>query len=275
MRTKRTTSIGVFDSGFGGLAILKEIVKKLPNYSYVYFGDTARAPYGDRSMDSVYKFTKQAVDFLFKHDCELVILACNTASAEALRKIQQHYLPKKYPKRRVLGVIVPALEEAAIKTKNNRIGVLATTGTVHSGTFPRELHLRNPKIKIFQQATPLLVPIVENGMHRDISTQLILKRYLAPLLKKNIDTLILGCTHYEHLELEIKKIIGKKIRIISEGKVVARKLKEYLSRHPEIESRLLFRKKRTFYTTDLSDKFCTLGSEFFGSHITPQKTILK
>lgn len=155
--------IGVFDSGFGGLAILKEIVKKLPQYDYLYLGDTARMPYGSRSQEVIYNFTEQAVDFLFKRGCSLVILACNTASSEALRKIQQGYLKNNYPKRRVLGVVIPAAQAAVEITKNNRVGVMATEGTVNSHSFEKEIKKLNPKIKVFQQGCPLLVPIVEAG----------------------------------------------------------------------------------------------------------------
>ncbi|MEY4747056.1 MAG: hypothetical protein RLZZ416_105 [Candidatus Parcubacteria bacterium] len=267
----RVKAIGMFDSGFGGLSVLREVVKVLPQYDYMYLGDNARTPYGTRSSDLVYEFTKQAVDFLFSRRCDLVILACNTASADALRKIQQEYLPKKYPRKRVLGVIVPALEEAIEATKNNRVGVLATEGTVVSKTFPREMKLRAPKIRVFQQAAPLLVPLVEAGERKTPAAKPILENYIRPLLKKNIDTLILGCTHYGHLEKEIKRIVGKKIRLVSEGPVVARKLNLYLERHPEIESRLTRGKRRTFYTTDLSERFKRLGAVFFGTAIRPQK----
>ena len=163
MANTKKNFIGVFDSGFGGLAILKEIVKKMPDYNYIYLGDTARTPYGTRSQETVYKFTEQAVDFLFKKGCWLIILACNTASAEALRAIQRNYLPRKYPNKRVLGVIIPVSEKASVKTIGNKIGVIATNGTVKSNAFKRELQKLNPKIKVSQQAAPLLVSLVEAG----------------------------------------------------------------------------------------------------------------
>ncbi len=272
---QRTKSIGVFDSGFGGLAILKEVVKQLPDYHYVYLGDNARSPYGSRSMETVYKFSTQAVDFLFAHDCELIIFACNTASADALRRIQQTYLPKKYPSKRILGVVVPALEEALERTRNNRVGVLATEGSVASGAFSRELHKMNSKIKTFQQPAPLLVPLIEAGEHRSRAAQLILKNYLAPLLRKNIDTLILGCTHYGHLERQIKCLMGKRVQVVSEGSVVARKLADYLERHQEIESKLFRRPRIDFYSTDLSERFQRLGAVFFGKPIRTQKVELE
>ena len=261
-------AIGIFDSGFGGLEILREIVKKLPQYDYIYLGDTARLPYGTRSQEVVYNFTEQAVDFLFKKGCQMIILACNTASSEALRRIQKEYLPKHYPERRVLGVIIPAAEAAAGGTN---IGVIATEGSVASGTFERELKKINPQIEIFQQACPLLVPIIEAGEESSQIGEMALRKYLSPLLEKNIDTLILGCTHYGLLEPKIREIIGEKINIISEGKIVAQKLEDYLKRHPEIENFLTKNSKVDFLTTDLSDKFITLGSKFFGRPIRAEK----
>ena len=250
---------------------MREIVRKLPRYNYIYLGDTARSPYGARSQETVYKFTEQAVDFLFKKGCWLIILACNTASSEALRKIQQKYLPENYPGRKVLGVVIPASEEAVAKTTGSRIGVIATNGTIKSNAFKRELQKLNPKIKVFQQAAPLLVPLVEAGEHDSKITDLILRGYLRSLLKNKINTLILGCTHYGILEKRIKKIVGKKVKIIAEGKVVAGKLSDYLKRHPEIEVKIAKKSKRVFYTTDLTDNFSVLGSRFFGGKIRPKK----
>lgn len=272
--SQRENFIGVFDSGFGGLDILREIVKKMPDYNYMYLGDTARTPYGTRSQEVVYKFTEQAVDFLFKKRCQLVILACNTASSEALRKIQREYLPKKYPDRKILGVVIPASEDASVKTFNNKIGVIATSGTVKSDAFKFELKKLNPKIRVFQQATPLLVPLVEAGEHNSLAADLILKNYLRPLLKNKIDTLVLGCTHYGILEKKIKKIVGKSVKVITEGKIVAEKLKDYLKRHPEIENKISKNSKKIFYTTDLTDNFSVLGSKFFGRKIKAEKVQL-
>ena len=271
----KKSSIGVFDSGFGGLEILREIVKESPQYDYIYLGDTARAPYGNRSQEQIYDFTKQAVDFLFNRDCYLIILACNTASSEALRKIQREYLPKYYPERRVLGVIIPAVESATEITKNNRVGVMATNSAVDSNAFEKELKKINSQIQVFQQSCPLLVPIVEEGKQDSVSTKTILKNYLESLVKKNIDTLILGCTHYGFLENQIKEIIGNKIRIVSEGKIIAEKLKDYLTRHSEIKNILAKNSKIEFLTTDLSDKFKDIGTKFFGRPINPKKISLQ
>lgn len=270
MKTSKK-AIGIFDSGFGGLTITKSILKELPEYDFVYLGDTARVPYGNRSRDVIYEFTKQAVDFLFINNCELVILACNTASSEALRKIQQEYLSKNYPNKRVLGVVIPASEYAAEKTKNGKVGVIATEGTVKSGAFKRELRKQNPKIKVFQNACPLLVPIIESGEQNSEVADIMLKKYLKPLLAKDVDTLILGCTHYGILESKIKKLIGEKVTVISEANVVAKKLKDYLKRHPEIDKKLSKKSKQIFYSTDVTENFSTLGSKFIGRKIKTKK----
>ncbi|MBI4653128.1 glutamate racemase [Candidatus Kuenenbacteria bacterium] len=266
--------IGVFDSGFGGINTLRKIVKELPVYSYFYLGDTARAPYGTHSKEIVYEFAKQAVDFMFVNNCEFIIFACNTASSDALRKIQQEYLPKRYPNKRVLGVVIPAVEEAIVKSRNKKIGIIATEGTVQSGVFIKELVKIEPKIKVFQNPCPLLVPIVEEGEQNSKATKIILENYLKPLKNKGIDTLILGCTHYGILENQIRKIIVSNITIISEAKVVPKKLKDYLKKHPEIERKLEKNGVVHFYSTDLTNKFTSLGSKFFGKKIKVQKVSL-
>ncbi|MCG2690001.1 glutamate racemase [Candidatus Parcubacteria bacterium] len=267
-------SIGVFDSGFGGLAVFKEISKALPQYNHIYLGDTANCPYGNRSQTQIYQFTQQAVDFLFSQNCFLVILACNTASSEALRKIQQEYLSKAYPNRRVLGVVVPACEEAALLTKNRKIGVIATKATVSSLAFKRELTKLNPKIKVFQQACPLLVPLVEQGKHNASETKKLLQRYLSPLLKEKVDTLILGCTHYGLLEKQIKQIVGNEVKVVSEGSIIANKLKDYLLRHPEVKSQLKKSRQVHFLTTGKISKFKDIGSLFYKKLISPKQISL-
>lgn len=262
--------VGIFDSGFGGLHVLRSIVKALPRYDYVYLGDTARAPYGDRPQETIYKYTKQAVDYLFAHDCGIVIIACNTASSDALRKIQDEYGAKK----KVLGVLIPAAEEAVRKTKNGRVGVIATHGTVASEKFVRELTKLEPRIKVFQNACPLLVPLIEAGEHNSPETDAILARYLKPILRKNIDTLILGCTHYGILEKKIRNIIGPDIAMVSEAKVVPGKLKAYLTKHCEIEEMLGRHSDVHFYSTDRTDNFRVLGSKLFGRAIRVGKATL-
>ncbi len=214
------------------------------------------------------------MDFLFSHGAELIIFACNTASSDALRRIQREYVPEHHPSKKVLGVLIPAAEAAIEKTKSGRIGVIATEGTVRSGAFPRELEKLNAGITIFQQACPLLVPIVEEGEERSLAAKLIVERYLAPLRRKNIDTLILGCTHYGILQSQIKKVLGKNTTIISESRVVPKKLKDYLARHPEIEHRLTKRGSVRFFSTDLTERFLRLGSRFFGRKIKVEKTLL-
>ena len=275
MSGKRNKRIGIFDSGFGGLHIMRAIVRALPQYDYVYLGDSARAPYGDRTQETIHAFTKQAINFLFKRDCELVIIACNTAASDALRKIQQEYLPKRAPGKKVLGVLTPAAEEAAQKTRNKRVDIIATEGTVKSKKFIRELAKLNPKIKVFQQACPLLVPLVEAGEQHSPEMGTILKRYLHPLLKKKIDTLILGCTHYGILEKRIRDIVGPDIALISEAKIVPQKLAAYLARHRDLEARLGKRGSVRFFSTDRTDNFRRLGSTFFGWPIRVEKAILE
>ncbi|GMU74346.1 MAG: glutamate racemase [Candidatus Campbellbacteria bacterium] len=267
--------IGVFDSGFGGIDILRGIVSELPQYDYIYLGDTARSPYGTRSSEVVYEFSKQAVDFLFSRGAGLIIFACNTASSDALRRIQQEYLPRKHPDKRVLGVLIPAAEDAVAKTKNGRVGVIATEGTVRSCAFPRELIKLKKEVQVFQQACPLLVPLVEEGEERSKAAHILVEQYLAPLRKKKIDTLILGCTHYGLLERQIKKAAGSHVRIVSEARVVPKKLRDYLRRHQDIEGTLSKHRSVQFFSTDLTERFTRLGSRFFGKKIRAAKAVLK
>lgn len=250
---------------------MRSIVKALPHYDYVYLGDTARTPYGDRPQETILTYTRQAMRFLFSHECEMVVIACNTASSEALRKIQSEYGAKK----KVLGVLIPAAEEAVRKTKNKRVGVIATTSTVISQKFICELLKLDSDIKVFQKACPLLVPLVEVGEQNSPETSAILERYLRPLLAKKIDTLILGCTHYGILEKKIRAIIGPDITLISEAKVVPKKLAQYLAKHTEIETTLSKRSTVHFYTTDRTDNFKLLGSALFGRPIQVEKAVLK
>ncbi len=253
---------------------MRGIVKDLPEYNYVYLGDSARVPYGTKPREAIYRFAKQAINFLVNKNCGLIILACNTASSEALRRIQQEYIPKCYSDRKVLGVLIPAAEIAASKTKNKRVGIIATERTVESEAFVRELRKVNQEIKAFQKACPLLVKIVEIGEQDEKSTNAVLKKYLKPLTSKKIDTLILGCTHYGILEKKIRKITGKNIKIISESKIIGKKLKKYLKKHPEIEKKLSKKRKNFFYSTDLTKNFEILGSKFFGEKIKAKKADL-
>jgi len=271
----RNKSIGIFDSGFGGLSVMRGIIKKLPKYDFVYLGDTARVPYGTRSRNTIYKFTKQAVNFLVHKNCQLIILACNTVSSDALWKIQHKYIPQNHRNEKVLGVLVPAIEVAAEKTETGKIGVMATSATVKSKAFLKKIKEINQKIKIFQIACPNLVPLIETGKCHSLEMDRALKKYLKFLIDKKIDTLILGCTHYGIIEEKIKKIVGKKVKIISQSKITAGKLKNYLKKHPEIENTLGKNKKRTFYSTDPKNNFKILGSQFLGEEIEVEKINLK
>lgn len=270
IRQYNTCMIGVFDSGFGGLTLLRDMVRVLPQYDYLYLGDTARAPYGTRSPEIVRAFTKEAVDFLYREGCQLVILACNTASSEALREMQQNYVPRTYPNRRILGVLVPAAQDAVAKTKNNRIGVIATEGTVLSRAYERELKKLNPDVEVFQRACPLLVPLIEAGEDNPVLTSLLLQRYLTPLLERDIDTLILGCTHYGIIEQAVQNMVGTNVAVIGSGTAVAPKLANYLARHPELEKDITQGGTSTFCTTDLTEKFARLGSRFYGDEFVPR-----
>ncbi len=256
--------IGIFDSGFGGLTIFREIEALIPGYSYVYLGDSARNPYGNRSKETVFHYTSQAVSFLFERGCELIITACSTASALALRRIQQEYLPATYPERRVLGMVHPCVEEAQRATRNNRVGVVGTRGTVSSGSFGAELFKLDPEIKVFQQACPLLVPLIEEGWDSKPETRMILRKYLRPLKSRGVDVLILGCTHYPVLLKDFERNMGKNCRVIHPGEATARALADYLVRHPEMETRLARSRKREFFTTDDPKRFGELGGRFFG-----------
>ncbi|MBS3903293.1 MAG: glutamate racemase [Anaplasmataceae bacterium] len=259
--------IGVFDSGFGGLTILSGIAKELPEYDYLYLGDTARAPYGVRSQEAVYRFTRQAVSFLFSSGADLILLACNTASSESLRRLQQEYLPQNYPDKKILGVLIPAAEEVVEVIHGRRVGVLATEGTVRSGAFERELKKLDPEIAVIQEACPLLVSLVEAGEQHSEAVQSILEDYLRPMMSEKIDTLVLGCTHYSILEDKIRKIIGDEVKIVSEVRAVPPRLRDYLNRHEEFAKDLSRGGQRIFMTTGESEKFDRVGGEFFGQPI--------
>jgi len=254
--------IGIFDSGLGGLIIAKSIVKAMPQYDYVYLGDTKRVPYGNRSHEAVYQFTREAVDYLFKKEnCALVILACNTASARALRRIQKDY---KNTNKKVLGVLIPAAEGAA----EFKIGVLGTSGTVSSGAFPKEilkLWKNKPaggRVKIFQNPAPLLVPLAEEGETKNALP--FIKKYLQVFLNKKLDALVLGCTHYPIFKQEIKKLLPRTIKIISQDEIVPKKLKNYLARHQEISKKLSKDKTTKILVTDMTQSVKKLSQKWFG-----------
>ena len=265
--------IGVFDSGFGGLTILRAFLDKLPEYDYLYLGDSARTPYGNKSLRVIYEYTRQAVEFLFKQGSILIILACNTASAKALRRIQQEWLPKHYPDRRVLGVVIPLAEAAVDASRYGQIGVMGTRATIESKVFDQELHKLDLSLNIHSKACPLLVPLVEEDWVGKPETNMILKKYLRPLKAKKIDSLILGCTHYPFLKKDISRIMGKNCHVLDAPGIVAEKLLDYLERHPEIEEKLAKKEKRAFFTSDDPDRFKTFGEKFLGRRIASVKNI--
>lgn len=264
--------IGVFDSGYGGLTILNELLKELPEYDFLYLGDNARSPYGTRSYDVVYDYTLQAVEQLFSMGCELIILACNTASAKALRTIQQKDLPKIDPNKRVLGVIRPSVEKLGALTQTKHVGVLGTVGTVRSNSYPMEIEKLYPEIEVVQEACPMWVPLVENNEFTTSGGRYFIKKNIVNLLSKDsqIDTIVLGCTHYPILKDEIRRYLPDNISLISQGEIVAKSLKDYLKRHPEMEMRCSKNGVREFLTTEFVDSFEEKASRFLNKNLSAQ-----
>jgi glutamate racemase len=261
--------IGVFDSGFGGLTVLREFVNRLPQYDYLYLGDNARAPYGTRSFDTVYRYTLQCVKWLLQQNCPLIILACNTASAKALRTIQQKDLNHLNPEARVLGVIRPTTEIIGKHTQSNSIGILATNGTVQSQSYLIEIEKFFPGLKIEQEACPMWVPLVENNEHQTEGADFFVKKHIDNILSrnKNIDTLLLACTHYPLLKEKIEKHLPPNVKLISQGDIVAESLEDYLHRHPEVESKISKQGQRFFYSTDSPEDFENKARVFFGEDV--------
>jgi len=252
--------IGIFDSGLGGLFTQKAIAHELPEYDYVYLGDTARLPYGSRTHAELFQFLKEGMDFLFARDCALIIVACNSASAEALRRVQQDYLPKAYPGRSVLGMIVP-MTEACVGFK--KVGLIATEATIHAGAYPREFKKRAPEVELVSLATPKLVPLIEGG---DLDgTRAVLSEYLTGF--HDIDALLLGCTHYGIVRDQIRALLSDRVAIISQDTVVPGKLRDYLSRHPEVTAKLSRNGTREFFVTDLGEHFTKTATAWFGESI--------
>lgn len=269
-------SIGVFDSGYGGLTILREMRRILPEYNYLYLGDNARAPYGSRSFDLVFEFTRQAVEELFKRGCHLVILACNTASAKALRSIQQQVLPAKYPGRRVLGVIRPTVEEVGSITKTGHVGLLATPGTVRSHSYRLEIEKLLPDVRITETACPMWVPLVETGEAGSEGADYFVKKYIDRTLEADpdIDTLLLGCTHYPILMPKIEKHVPPHIRVLPQGAIVGESLKDYLKRHPEIDEKCYKGGTVEYLTTENADIFDRFASLFMKESVSATKITL-
>ena len=273
----KTSPIGIFDSGYGGLTVFKEIASRLPEYDYLYLGDNARTPYGTRSFETVYQYTVQAVNWFFKRGCPLVILACNTASAKALRSIQQNDLPHMVdPRKRILGVIRPTTEIVGKMTQSKKVGIFATNGTVSSNSYPIEIRKFWPSLKVYQQACPMWVPLVENNEYNNEGADFFIKKNVEQLLHQqaNIDTIILACTHYPILKKEIQKFLPQGITIISQGEIVADSLADYLQRHPEMECRVTKNGIARFYTTDNTNDFNGKAKLFFGKEIASQQARL-
>lgn len=259
--------IGVFDSGYGGLTILNELKNHLPAYDYLYLGDNARTPYGSRSFEVVYEFTLQAVKELFNRGCELIIIACNTASAKALRTIQREFLPTlNQPNKRVLGVIRPSVEVISSVTKTNHVGILATPGTVKSESYPIEIHKTDSSIKVYQKSCPIWVSLIENILHTTDPGKAFVQKDVEDLLALNpqIDTIILGCTHYPILKHYIETIVPDNVNVIAQGPIVAQKLAEYLERHADIESNCSKGGKIIYLTTENAEDFNRQASNFTG-----------
>lgn len=268
--------IGVFDSGYGGLTILKELVKTLPKYDYLYLGDNARAPYGTRSFETVYQYTLEAVDWFFQQGCELVILACNTASAKALRTIQQKDLANYGPSKRVLGVIRPTAEVIGRFSESGQLGVLATKGTVISESYILEIAHFFPQMSVYQQACPMWVPLIENGEHEGAGADYFVKESLGQLLQQSpaIDTILLACTHYPLLMPKISAILPDHIQLIAQGEIVAQSLANYLERHPALEDKCSKKGHIRFCTTDSTTDFDEKGAIFFGKSLKSEHILL-
>ena len=262
-------AIGVFDSGYGGLTVLREIVKKLPQYDYIYLGDNARAPYGNRSFESVYQYTWQCVQWFFDQGCPLVILACNTASAKALRTIQQNDLPKKAPEKRVLGVIRPTTEIIGTYTETKSVGIMATNGTVASESYPIEINKFFPEVKVYQEACPMWVPLVENNEHNSHGADFFIKKNIHNIFEKgkDIDVILLACTHYPLLKAKIEEYLPVGVKLLSQGEIIANSLHDYLIRHQDIEHKCSKKSQRAFYTTDSAEEFDSHARLFFGEAI--------
>jgi glutamate racemase len=259
--------LGFFDSGFGGLSVVREIRKRLPGYSFTYLGDNARTPYGSRPLDEIHRYTLEGVVELFKHGAELIVVACNTSSSVALRKIQQQYLRSHYPERRVLGIVIPTAEEVSSLSTTKSIGILATEATVNSLAYLQEIAKIDANVRVHQQACPLLVPIIEAGELE--SAGAVARQYLYDLLAMDstIDTILLGCTHYALIENLIQSMAPANVRVVTQGSIVAAKLENYLMRHPEMESRLDRSAKEKFLSTESSPRIHRLATRFFGQPV--------
>lgn len=263
------TPIGIFDSGYGGLTVFRSIAQLMPQYDYLYLGDNARAPYGNRSFDTVHEYTWQAVQWFFAQGCPLVILACNTASAKALRTIQMQDLPLLANNNRVLGVIRPTAQLIGSFSSSQAVGVMGTTGTVASMSYPKEIAHSYPNIRVSQQACPMLVPLIENGEQDSEAAAYFIQKYTQELLAKDplIDTILLACTHYPLIAHHIAQHLPAGVQVISQGDIVANSLQDYLQRHVPMQQGISRGGSQQFFTTDDTSNFDTHGSQFFGAAI--------
>lgn len=276
-KSREVTPIGVFDSGYGGLTVLSEIRALMPEYDYIYLGDNARAPYGSRSFERVYQFTLEAVKWFFRQGCHLVILACNTASAKALRTIQQIDLPGIDPRKRVLGVIRPTAESVATLSESGHIGIMGTEGTIRSGSYNLEIRKLYPDITVTGEACPMWVPLVENREYDKPGADYFVQQHLERLFEKDplIDTIILGCTHYPLLMGKITQYLPENVKVISQGKYVAESLKVYLQRHPEMDKNCTKNGGIYYFTTDSPEKFGEQASIFLNKQVKALQTNLE
>ncbi len=259
-------NLGVFDSGLGGLLIAKAIEKKLPEVNMVYLGDTLHVPYGNRSPDAIYEYSKRCIDHLFdKQNCNLIITACNTVSASVLRRLQQEYLPNSpYKDRRILGVVVPTLE-CATERGYKSLGLLGTNHTIRSNVYREELAKLDPVLELTQTAAPLLVPMIENEGIEWIEP--VLRSYLSPLIDEKVECIILGCTHYIFLKEQIAEMAGKKTDLISQDEIIPDKLADYLDRHPEISNPIHRQGRRKFLVTDYTQSYVNTSKDIYGRNI--------
>ncbi len=267
------TPIGVFDSGYGGLTILRKLTAQMPSHDFIYLGDNARAPYGTRSFETIYKYTLQAVKWFFEQGCPLVVLACNTASAKALRTIQQNDLPKMDSSKRVLGIVRPTSEVIGSFTETRKVGVMATRGTVLSESYKIEIKKSFPDIEVIQEYCPMWVPLVENNEFDSPGADYFVKKHIKELLKRdqNIDTVLLACTHYPLLMEKIKEYMPVSIKIVEQGNIVTASLINYLARHPDMDDRITKFSSRKFYTTDDPTNFSEQAAIFYGQHVKADK----
>ena len=261
----QSNKIGFFDSGLGGLVIAKAVMAKLPKYDYIYYGDTKNLPYGNKSQKQIYELTINALTYLFGQGCLLVVIACNTASAKALRKVQREFLPKRFPDRKVLGVIVPTIEEVVSDKKLKTIGIISTSSTAKSHAYKKEIQKIAPALKVFEQAAPKLVPMIENDTLELIDVPL--KGYLSGLIKRKVNALVLGCTHYPILKKQIQLAIGRNIKVFSQEEIIPKKLALYLKKHKEISERLSKQSSRIFVVSKKTHVFEKISRKLFGRKI--------